>query len=436
AALAIATKQQGVFFVPLIVGLQGCRVAGLQGCKDVGLQGDRVAIGKDAGFEKAGVELHDQRSPFHVLRPTLLFLLSLSLSLLPFVIWDLTRSQPSAFFQQSLNNYGGLTFDITGFNERWLSFLDLLWYGTGSFVLNTLFIVGLPFLIIHALIQISRSPTPSTTRSPVSNVQRMYSHAERGNESNAPISRSPVSNVQRMYSHAERGNESNVPISQSPISNLQSPNLQSPISDLLLTLFCLAFLLLHTVFSFQIWDRYLLGLIPLLALLLARVLLLPWTLLHYVLPRVPSLQSGLRVTFSLGLVVLLAATLFRPVQDAIHARYPLGSNSRAVTGIEQIVNYLQGNVGADTTLYHRWLGTYWRFYLWDYPYDLQFWATPTELLDKAQPGHLIAFPAWRSDTEARLALFEAGLGLRELARAYKPDGSPSVILYRIEALAE
>ena len=95
--------------------------------------------------------------------------------------------------------------------------------------------------------------------------------------------------------------------------------------------------------------------------------------------------------------------------------------------------YLRGHIGADSTLYHQWLGTHWRFYLWDYPYDLQYWAEPAELVAKAEAGHLIAYPAWQSETEIRLALHQAGLSLRQLTRAYGPDGAPSIILYRIEA---
>jgi hypothetical protein len=101
-------------------------------------------------------------------------------------------------------------------------------------------------------------------------------------------------------------------------------------------------------------------------------------------------------------------------------------------GIEQIVTYLQGHVGADTTLYHRWLGTHWRFYLWEYPYDLQYWTEPAELAIKAQPGQLITFPAWRSETEVRLALAKTGLTLRELHRVYNSAGVPSIILYEIQ----
>jgi hypothetical protein len=127
------------------------------------------------------------------------------------------------------------------------------------------------------------------------------------------------------------------------------------------------------------------------------------------------------------LVVLLA----QPVQDAANARYPLGSHSQALRGVEQVVAYLQRQVGANHTLYHHWLGTHWRFYLRGYPYDLQFWDSPRELADTAQPGHLIAFPGWQSDTEARLALAGAGFELEELARGYTPAGVPSIVLYRL-----
>jgi hypothetical protein len=141
----------------------------------------------------------------------------------------------------------------------------------------------------------------------------------------------------------------------------------------------------------------------------------------------------LRGAGALGLILFLVFNLAQPVQDAINGRYPLGSNSRALAGIEQIVAYLQGHVGANHTLYHHWLGTHWRFYLWGYPYDLQYWETLADLATKAQPGHLIAFPTWQSDTEVRLALFQQGLVLHELVRAYSPGGAPSIILYEIRA---
>jgi hypothetical protein len=225
----------------------------------------------------------------------------------------------------------------------------------------------------------------------------------------------------------------NQPTDQPPSHPTFQPStpLQSQI-DWLFTLFILAFLLAHIVLSFQVWDRYLLGLIPILALLLARILLLPWLILkRYWLEHQLRFLPVVGLITGLALVYLLVLTLARPVQDAVNARYPLGSHSHALSGIEQIVAYLQGHTDADTTLYHHRLGTHWRFYLWDYPYDLQYWSSPRELVNRAKPKHLIAFPFWQSETPARLALTEAGLSLRELTRAYTPAGHPSIVLYKI-----
>ncbi len=338
--LAIATKQQGVLFAPLVAGI--LLLAG----------GQRTAL----------------------LRCGLVLLLTL----LPAFLWDAVRAAPMGFWAASAANYGGLAADPAGFAERWCGFVELLAYGTASPLLNAVFVAGLPLRLALSGWQIYRRQA-------------------------------------RM----------------------------AAAFDWLLAGFTLAFLLLHALFSFQVWDRYLLGLMPLLALLLARILGLPLDI--YQLP-VTNYKPQITIGYSqftihnftrrlwAGVVAgLLAITLAQPVQDAANARYPLGSNSQTLRGIEQIVAYLQGHAGANSTLYHHWLGEYWRFYLWHYPYDLQYWATPAELAAKARPGHLLALPANHSETEARLALAAAGLRLTELTRAYAPDGRPTIILYRLDA---
>lgn len=352
-ALAAATKQQGVLFIPLITGM--------------------IFINHIPLFQLFQAKSRGSKSP-HILRLMLFFLLTLLLALL----WDFSRAQPSAFFRQSSANYGGLSIDFTGLGERGIGFLELLYYGTGSPPLNLLCLIGLPLLLGYGFVQIFQASRASTQPSDLSGVR------------------------------------------------------VGPQADWLLVLFILAFLFLHSIFSFQVWDRYLLGLIPLLTLLMARVLLLPLSILNIFVAdaRLAALTRGV---YAVSLIVLLGVNLLHPVQDAVQGRYPLGSNSRAVAGIEQIAAFLQGNIGADTTLYHRWLGAYWRFYLWNYPYDLIYWDNPQELAAKAKPDHLIAFPTWRSDTELRLALYEVGLSLREVHRAYRLDGAPSIILYQIES---
>ncbi|MFQ5613069.1 MAG: hypothetical protein ACE5H9_13150, partial [Anaerolineae bacterium] len=228
--------------------------------------------------------------------------------------------------------------------------------------------------------------------------------------------------------------------------------------DGLLALFCLAFLLGHAALSFEVWDRYLLGLVPLLALLLARVLLWPWRLgigdrglgiggpgsglAHPISnPSVTlrtSLQSLIPNPQYLILAFLLALAFAGPVQDAVASRYPIGGDHGAYQGVEDVAAYLRRYAGANVTLYHRWLGAHWRFYLWGYPFDFRRWQTEAELVRlavaRAGSEQYIAFPAWRSETPARLALAGAGLSLRPVYRAYRPDGGPSISLYRIERL--
>ncbi|MCL4303833.1 MAG: glycosyltransferase family 39 protein [Anaerolineae bacterium] len=376
--LAIATKQQGLFFIPLVLGL--------------------LAIYDLRPVPRPGVfTIYDLRSASHISGFTLYvlrFTFSILLTLLPLFIWTLTRAQAPNFLTYSLTNYGGLTTDAASFGERWWGFVELLAYGTASPLFNGIFMVGLPLLLGYG-VWACRKATAECEAS-------LWDHRPPTAENSLRCPPAPLL----------------------PCSATQA--------DWLFTLFTLLFLLGHALFSFQIWDRYLLGLIPFLALLLARVLLWPWSLLKCSwLDARLEWQPLASLMYGLALAVLLALTLARPVQDSVNGRYPLGSHSQALQGIEQIVAYLQGHAGADHTLYHRWLGTHWRFYLWGYPYDLQYWASPGELAAKAKPGHLIAFPSWQSDTEARLALAGEGLALKELTRAYHPAGYPSMVLYEI-----
>ena len=331
--LAIATKQQGVFFTPLLF----------------------VLLYLGPRFERQALQCR--------LKPSLYFGLSAGVIVALTLLWDGTRQQIPGYWQMSLVNYGGLSAAQGGWLERGEEFVELLKYGLASPVLNWMFMGGLPTLLLF---------------------QRWFM-------------------IEQSLGWRQLG------------------------FDWVLTLFIALFFGSHIIFSFQVWDRYLLGLIPLLALLFARILWLPWDLLQqWWSDKVVGM-----VTTAL-IITLLLFTLPRPIQDTVNGRYPLGSNSAAMSGLEQIVAYLQGQAGANNTLYHRWLGTHWRFYLADYPYDLQHWASPAMLARKAQPGHFIAFPAWRSETEARLVLAEVGYTLIPVSRTYHPTGQPTITLYRIE----
>jgi 4-amino-4-deoxy-L-arabinose transferase-like glycosyltransferase len=332
--LAAITKQQGVFFVPLVLGL---------------------------GFIS---NTKSRIPPFFV---TFLAVLGLALA------WDMARSREPGFLAQSLISYGGLPLSFWSAWEHLLSFGSLLRYGTGSSVLNMVLLIGLPSLVVlDTLTLLGRSRTLSRR------------------------------------------------------SDLYGQGSRQARADLILMVFMSLFLIGHSLFAFAVWDRYLLGLIPWLALLLARVLTLP--------SRIFSDSPLGRVPGRVFVLAMLTFTL-RPVRDAAASRLPVGGDHGAYQGIEQVANYFQA-VPADTTLYHRWLGWHWRFYLWGSPYDFPAWTSPGDLARQAatRPGarRYVVFPSWRSATEARLALADAGLAMRDVAHAFRDDGSLSFVVYRIE----
>jgi 4-amino-4-deoxy-L-arabinose transferase-like glycosyltransferase len=342
--LATITKQQGVFFVPLALGL-----GHISNIKSANLQSQATAF-------------------------VMPFLAVLGLA----IGWDVARARQPGFLAQSLANYGGLSLAPVIIWGRLLGFWSLLRYATGSPVLNGILLAGLPLLVIADILAFFGLTGALRWRKP--------------------------DPLPQPLSLGGRGEQ----------------------ADLVLLAFTTLFLLGHSLVAFQVWDRYLLGLVPLLALLLARVLTLPRRWLK---------DSPFPNFLSMLFVLWMLSFTRHPIRDAAASRFPIGGDHGAYQGIEQVVDYLQ-NIPADTTLYHRWLGWHWRFYLWGSPYDFRAWISPTDLAAQAaaRPGarRYIVFPSWHSSTEARLALAEAGLTLREMHRAFRDDGSVSFIVYRIE----
>jgi hypothetical protein len=286
--------------------------------------------------------------------------------------WDVARARRPGFLAQSLVSYGGLPVAWGAARDHLLGFVDILRYATGSPALNGVLLIGLPLLLVlDIFLLLGRSP------------------AYLGGLDDW-----------RHQVHAK--------------------------IDVILMAFVALFLVGHALVAFVVWDRYLLGLVPWLALLLARMLALPGRLLK----NSPG-SSLVSVLIALG---TLAFTL-SPMHDAATSRFPVGGDHGAYQGIQQVANYLR-TVPADTTLYHRWLGWHWRFYLWGSSFDFRAWTSPSDLAAQAaaRPGarRYIVFPSWRSSTEARLALAQAGLVMHEVQRAFRDDGSISFIVYRIE----
>jgi 4-amino-4-deoxy-L-arabinose transferase-like glycosyltransferase len=197
--------------------------------------------------------------------------------------------------------------------------------------------------------------------------------------------------------------------------------------DLLLAAFVASFLLLHWLAGFQVWDRYLLGLVPLASLLAARA----FTQLGEALRR-----RTWRRTYALAVPLALALVLAAPVLGAARSELPLGGDHGAYDGIDQLSDFVQRQVPPGSVLYHHWLGYHYRFYLHGAPFRLHWYPDPADLIHDAtvyrREPRFIAFPSFRDGTPAQQALAEAGIALLPLHQTYRRDRTVSFRLYRLE----
>jgi 4-amino-4-deoxy-L-arabinose transferase-like glycosyltransferase len=197
--------------------------------------------------------------------------------------------------------------------------------------------------------------------------------------------------------------------------------------DLVLALFVVAFLLLHWLVGFQVWDRYLLGLVPLVALLAARAFVAqpgairarPW-----------------RRLYAVGLGVALAVTLIGPVLQAAQSELPVGGDHGAYDGIDHLATYMRTQAPTGSVLYHYWLGYHHRFYLYGVPLRLHWYPDLEDLAHDAyvyrREPRYIAFPSWQDASPVRAALSQAGISLEPVYETTRRDGSVSFRLYQLE----
>ena len=197
--------------------------------------------------------------------------------------------------------------------------------------------------------------------------------------------------------------------------------------DGLLAGFMLSFLAIHWVLGFQVWDRYLLGLVPLAAILAARALVQ----VGRALPR-PTWRRA----YALALPPVLALLLATPVLAATRSELPVGGDHGAYDGIDDLAAYVRAQAPAGSTLYHHWLGYHYRFYLHGAPLRLHWYPDPADLVHDAtvyrREPRFLAFPSFRDATPSRQALDAAGITLAPGYETRRRDGSLSFQLCRLE----
>jgi 4-amino-4-deoxy-L-arabinose transferase-like glycosyltransferase len=197
--------------------------------------------------------------------------------------------------------------------------------------------------------------------------------------------------------------------------------------DLALGLFVLAYVVLHWLLGFQIWDRYLLGLVPLVAVLGARALVG----LGQAVRSVPG-----RRAFGAVLSVVLIVTLAGPVLQATRSELPIGGDHGAYDGIEQLAQYMRTQVRQGSVLYHYWLGYHYRFYLYGAALRLHWYPDLEDLVQDAtiyrREPRYIAVPSWQDTAPLEAALTTGGIQLVPALQTIRRDGTVSFRLYRLE----
>jgi len=374
-ALAFATKQTALLFLPLAFALL------------------LLTLPASATLQLTLRRLASAARPI---------LISLIIAALVIFSWDAVRHAPVGFWQQGYTDNAPGRFVRA--NEVWpraSAWLNLLHYFTASRLLNGLFILGLPLLLLVDLRQASRVT----------------------------------------------------------------------LADLSLTTYLLLYLAGYWLLAFNIWDRYLLPILPLLALLLARIADGLWrmadsrwqmadgkwqmadSLRHITSSRATVLRLAQRSFVSRSGPPSRAAVLRRSsfflhpssfillllllpsALTASHSGYPIGGDHSAYDGLDETVRFIH-TLPTQGVLYDHWLNWEWNFYLFDSPLYVAWFPSPdslaTDLLSfgRASPRYL-AVPAWESDAEVRTAAERVGFKFISLHTSYRRDGSASITVYQL-----
>ncbi len=198
--------------------------------------------------------------------------------------------------------------------------------------------------------------------------------------------------------------------------------------DLLLLAFAWVYGALHWLLAFPVWDRYLLPLAPVLAVLLGRLLS---RLLSLVRP------ARFRRLASVGGCLLLMGALLPPALTAADSGYPVGGDHGAYDGIERVADFLRG-LPEGSVIYHHWLGWHYAYYLFDASIYQAYWPTPDWLAQDVRvfgerDPRYITFPSWETSDRVEHALTGVGYRLDPVLSTTRRDGSPSFTLYHIRS---
>ncbi|HTP11523.1 MAG TPA: hypothetical protein VMP08_24890, partial [Anaerolineae bacterium] len=194
--------------------------------------------------------------------------------------------------------------------------------------------------------------------------------------------------------------------------------------DLWLLTYTIGFLAFHWLLAFPVWDRYLLILVPIVALLFGRSI-------QHLTMRVTQFRS-----ISPSLVLAIVTLVMLPYSlMAARSAYPLGGDHGANDGIEQVADYLK-DLPAGTVVYDHWLAWELGYYLGDGFAYLAYFDTPAALADDLRVfgGHgdrYVIFPEREAPDKVIDAIGQIGYTLKPMFTTQDRFGQTSFTIYQI-----
>jgi hypothetical protein len=190
------------------------------------------------------------------------------------------------------------------------------------------------------------------------------------------------------------------------------------VATLVLLTYLIGYVAVYWLLAFNVFDRYLLPLVPIVGLLVGRAV-------GFLLKQRALLAAA-----------LICAALISPAWQASHDVYPIGGDHGRYDGIDQVSAFLaQQPVG--TVVYDHWLGWPLSYYAFDAYVYVSWFASPVDLTEDLQihfepdePRYLV-LPAWVSASEPVDAVHAASLEATPALVTYNRYGRESSIVYRI-----
>ena len=205
--------------------------------------------------------------------------------------------------------------------------------------------------------------------------------------------------------------------------------------DLMLMAFTLGYFFLHWLLAFPMWDRYTLGLLPVMCLFVGR--LVGWAVgaaraaaWHR---RPASRGSPLR---NVGIAALVIASMAPSAVQAWQSTLPIGGDHGTQDGVDQVTDYLR-EFPYGTVVHDHWLGWSLRYYLWDARTYIAYFATPQTLAEDLRvfgrtSQRFVIVPSGESTARIERAIAAEGFALAPVLTTQNRHGQPTFTLYHIQ----